>query len=75
MDSVGCLLDDPLYSDVEFILPPPKGRGEPKLIWAMKPILSRTEYFDTSMPDSHSGGVILTHTSAPPVLNSGFLEG
>ncbi|KAL4261729.1 MATH domain-containing protein [Pleurotus pulmonarius] len=45
--TVGALLDDPTYSDVEFILP---RRGQPiqfaKKIWASKRILSRAEYFD-----------------------------
>ncbi|KDQ25891.1 hypothetical protein PLEOSDRAFT_1046123 [Pleurotus ostreatus PC15] len=46
LHTVGALLDDPTYSDVEFILP---RRGQPiqsaRKIWASKRILSRAEYF------------------------------
>jgi hypothetical protein len=53
MDAVGGLLDDPFYSDVEFLLPrrhkakDSKNRT-PRRIWAAKKLLKRVEYFDTS---------------------------
>jgi hypothetical protein len=49
MASVGSLLDDPIYSDVEFIIPPRRRGGKSKKIWASKRLLSgRAEYFQTS---------------------------
>lgn len=49
LDTVGALLDDPIYSDVEFILP---RRGQSlrsaRRIWASRRLLRRAEYFDTS---------------------------
>ncbi|KAF9778754.1 hypothetical protein BJ322DRAFT_1092448 [Thelephora terrestris] len=47
--SVGTMLDDPAYSDIEFILPR-RGRGSlqgAKTIKAAKKLLQRVEYFDT----------------------------
>jgi hypothetical protein len=49
--SVGTMLDDPAYSDIEFVLPR-RGRGSlqgAKTIKAAKKLLQRVEYFDTSM--------------------------
>jgi hypothetical protein len=49
LDTVGALLDDPLYSDVEFVIP---GRGRrlksARRIWASRRLLKRAEYFETS---------------------------
>jgi hypothetical protein len=49
LDTVGALLDDPLYSDVEFIIP---RRGQnmnfARRIWASRRLLKRAEYFETS---------------------------
>ncbi|KAK8846758.1 hypothetical protein IAR55_005846 [Kwoniella newhampshirensis] len=45
--SVGAMLDDPLYSDVEFIIPSKKGSGSaPRRIYGNKKLLNRCEYFD-----------------------------
>lgn len=49
--SVGTMLDDPGYSDIEFVLPR-RGRSSlhgAKTIKAAKKLLQRVEYFDTSM--------------------------
>lgn len=49
--SIGTMLDDPAYSDIEFVLPR-RGRSSlqgPKTIRAAKKLLQRVEYFDTSM--------------------------
>jgi len=49
--SVGAMLDDPAYSDIEFVLPR-RGRSSlqgAKTIKAAKRLLQRVEYFDTSM--------------------------
>ncbi|ORY26879.1 hypothetical protein BCR39DRAFT_539919 [Naematelia encephala] len=57
VNSVGALLDDQLYSDVEFIISPPGGRrrggssdadpSQPKRIYAAKKLLVRCEYFES----------------------------
>ncbi|WVF70048.1 hypothetical protein IAT40_004835 [Kwoniella sp. CBS 6097] len=45
--SVGAMLDDPLYSDVEFIIPSKSGSGsKPRRIYANKKLLNRCEYFE-----------------------------
>nr|XP_031861911.1 uncharacterized protein CI109_002741 [Kwoniella shandongensis]KAA5528983.1 hypothetical protein CI109_002741 [Kwoniella shandongensis] len=45
--SVGSMLDDPLYSDVEFMIPSKRGSGSaPRRIYANKKLLNRCEYFD-----------------------------
>ncbi|KAI0056539.1 hypothetical protein BV25DRAFT_1864558 [Artomyces pyxidatus] len=48
LDSVGALLDDPMYSDVEFVLPR-RGRSlrNARTIYAAKKLLSRADYFDS----------------------------
>lgn len=51
LDSVGSLLDDPLYSDVVFILPRPTSYGRskvPRKIYAARKLLRRAEYFESS---------------------------
>ena len=49
LDSVGSLLDDPLYSDVEFIIARHgTNLKRAKRIYASKKILSRADYFKTS---------------------------
>lgn len=48
LECVGALLDDPLYSDVEFVVP---SRGRPKekrIIYANKKLLQRADYFQSS---------------------------
>ncbi|KAI0700040.1 hypothetical protein C8T65DRAFT_658475 [Cerioporus squamosus] len=45
LDSMGSLLDDPMYSDIEFVLPR-RGR-EPRRIYASKKLLRRIDYYDT----------------------------
>ncbi|EPS98449.1 hypothetical protein FOMPIDRAFT_1031468 [Fomitopsis schrenkii] len=48
LDSMGGLLDDPIYSDIEFVLP---RRGKPfhaaRRIYASRRLLKRVEYFGT----------------------------
>jgi hypothetical protein len=53
LDVIGSLLDDPTYSDVEFVFPNkrPSKRAvgpHPKKIWASKKLLMRAEYFEAS---------------------------
>lgn len=48
--SIGTMLDDPAYSDIEFVLPR-RSRNSfhgAKTIKAAKKLLQRVEYFDTS---------------------------
>ncbi|KAH9999667.1 hypothetical protein BJV74DRAFT_974882 [Russula compacta] len=48
LESVGQLLDDPLYSDIEFVLPSRNLRvATPRRIYASKRLLSRADYFDS----------------------------
>ena len=50
VDAIGKTLDDPLYSDVEFVMPASAAskRRKTRRIYANKTILSRAEYFETS---------------------------
>jgi hypothetical protein len=49
LESVGGLLDDPLYSDIEFVLPSRNPRvPAPRRIYAAKRLLGRADYFDSS---------------------------
>ncbi|PPR05354.1 hypothetical protein CVT24_007968 [Panaeolus cyanescens] len=53
LDTIGSLLDDPLYSDVKFVLPRPgQSLKEARTIWASRKVLERAEYFQ-SMFSSH----------------------
>lgn len=47
LERVGGLLDDPLYSDVEFILPRRGKSKEARRIYANKKILERADYFQS----------------------------
>ncbi|GAB1521561.1 hypothetical protein RhiTH_004658 [Rhizoctonia solani] len=60
MASVGSLLDDPIYSDVEFVIPPRRRGGKSKKIWASKRLLSgRAEYFQTMFSSGFAEGASL----------------
>ncbi|KAG8986701.1 dolichyl-P-Man:Man(5)GlcNAc(2)-PP-dolichol alpha-1,3-mannosyltransferase, partial [Tulasnella sp. 427] len=65
MDAVGSMLDDPLYSDVEFVLPSRKRLGKTKRIYANKKILSRAEYFDTMFQSGFSETGIVQDIATP----------
>ncbi|KAL7280202.1 hypothetical protein ACG7TL_006621 [Trametes sanguinea] len=45
LDTVGSLLDDPTYSDIEFVVPQ-RRRGDSRKIYAARKLLKRVEYFD-----------------------------
>ncbi|EJC97944.1 uncharacterized protein FOMMEDRAFT_114721 [Fomitiporia mediterranea MF3/22] len=48
LDAIGSLLDDPAYSDVEFVVPNRLSRGrKPRSIFAARSILRRAEYFES----------------------------
>lgn len=62
LDTVGSLLDDPLYSDVQFIIPNRhQSLNNARKIWASKKLLQRSEYFETSRPLNISYQLASTH--------------
>ncbi|KAF4617497.1 hypothetical protein D9613_006079 [Agrocybe pediades] len=64
VDTVGALLDDPLYSDVQFIIP---RRGKPlsegRKICASRKLLSRAEYFQAMFSSNFAEGSGIGHES------------
>ena len=57
LGSVGSLLDDPCYSDVEFVLPPRRRGGKTRRIYASKKLLSgRSEYFQMMFSSGFAEG-------------------
>jgi hypothetical protein len=53
LNSIASLLDDPLYSDVEFIFPRSfDGAASPRRVYAASKLLKRCDYFDSSEPTS-----------------------
>lgn len=52
LECVGALLDDPLYSDVEFVVPKRNRPKEKRIIYANKKILQRADYFQSSAEPS-----------------------
>ena len=49
LDMVGSMLDDPNYSDVEFVIPRKGGNGHGvRRIYAAKKMVSRADYFRSS---------------------------
>lgn len=62
LDSMGSLLDDPAYSDVEFVLPRRRGAGS-KSIYAAQRLLRRVEYFDTMFRSGFAEGSALQSLS------------
>uniref|UniRef100_A0A8H8CH56 MATH domain-containing protein n=1 Tax=Psilocybe cubensis TaxID=181762 RepID=A0A8H8CH56_PSICU len=68
LDTVGSLLDDPLYSDVQFIIPNRhQSLSNARKIWASKKLLQRSEYFETSVSDPLEQSIgtpqTISHTS------------
>ncbi|KAI0366633.1 hypothetical protein BV20DRAFT_971558 [Pilatotrama ljubarskyi] len=70
LDNMGSLLDDPTYSDVEFVLPQ-RGRGEPRKIYAARKILRRVEYFD----DMFNSGFVEGMSAAEDVFHTSGVSG
>ncbi|KAG8822097.1 hypothetical protein FRC19_006709 [Serendipita sp. 401] len=74
LDVVGSLLDDPTYSDIEFVFPnkttPGKTKGEPKKIWANKKLLTRADYFHAMFNSGFSENASLTFSSGRGVSSS-----
>ncbi|KAJ3541320.1 hypothetical protein NMY22_g3936 [Coprinellus aureogranulatus] len=57
LDTIGSLLDDPLYSDVQFIVGR-QGSKSARRIWASKKLLSRVDYFATMFSSNFAEGGI-----------------
>lgn len=75
LDSFGALLDDPVYSDVEFVLPRRNGSlRASKRIFAMKKILKRYDYFDTSRWHRINARCLHVLKAGCTVFGSGFQE-
>lgn len=51
LETMGSLLDDPVYSDVEFVFPRHGSAKSPRKIWANRKIIERSDYFKTSKYD------------------------
>lgn len=65
LDTVGALLDDPLYSDVQFIIPRRhQDFRYARRIWASRRMLERAEYFETMFNSSFAE--TLEGTTATP---------
>ncbi|KAG8214652.1 hypothetical protein J3R82DRAFT_9730 [Butyriboletus roseoflavus] len=47
LECVGTLLDDPLYSDIEFVVPSRSTPKEKRIIYANKKLLQRADYFQS----------------------------
>ncbi|KAH6912805.1 hypothetical protein BKA70DRAFT_1397844 [Coprinopsis sp. MPI-PUGE-AT-0042] len=56
LDMMGSLLDDPTYSDIEFVFPRGRGLPDAKRLYASKKILSRTEYFQIMFASDFAEG-------------------
>ncbi|KAF9241135.1 hypothetical protein BU15DRAFT_87359 [Melanogaster broomeanus] len=65
LERVGTLLDDPLYSDVEFVLPTRGRPRERRTIYANRKILERADYFQT-MFSSGFAEASADHTMSRP---------
>ncbi|KAI0632493.1 hypothetical protein C8Q77DRAFT_1125977 [Trametes polyzona] len=63
LDTMGSLLDDPVYSDVEFVLPQ-RARGEPRKIYAARKLLRRVEYFDDMFSSGFTEGTSMFYDEA-----------
>ncbi|KAF9221575.1 hypothetical protein BS17DRAFT_784982 [Gyrodon lividus] len=72
LERVGALLDDPLYSDVEFVLPTRSRPREKRTIYANRKILERADYFQT-MFSSGFAEASADHTMShlPPDIDEG----
>ncbi|EAU85915.2 hypothetical protein CC1G_02938 [Coprinopsis cinerea okayama7 len=57
LDTVGSLLDDPLYSDVEFVFPKGGDPANARRIVAAKKMLARVEYFATMFASDFAEGL------------------
>ncbi|PVF98434.1 hypothetical protein CPB86DRAFT_784877 [Serendipita vermifera] len=79
LDVIGSLLDDPTYSDVEFVFPhrrSSKRRSgmQPKKIWASKKILMRAEYFEAMFNSGFSEDRSLVPSRSPAPRRSPTLQ-
>jgi len=56
MNSIGDLLNNPLYSDVEFVFPPRNPSKKTRRIYAMKALLTRADYFSSLLNSGFAEG-------------------
>ncbi|KAF8895441.1 hypothetical protein BD779DRAFT_1499579 [Infundibulicybe gibba] len=78
LNTFGSLLDDPIYSDVEFVIPKhAQGLKHARRIFASRKILKRAEYFESmfnsNFAEGSSDGLTLTpklRTRPPSVVGS-----
>ncbi|KAI0084787.1 hypothetical protein BDY19DRAFT_1077254 [Irpex rosettiformis] len=64
LEAMGGLLDDPNYSDVEFIIPRRRGKSGTRKIYAAKKLLKRVEYFDTMFRAGFAEGIQMDTVSS-----------
>ncbi|GJE88540.1 MATH domain-containing protein [Phanerochaete sordida] len=62
LDAMGSLLDDPAYSDVEFVLPRRRRRGH-RSVYAARRLLRRVDYFDTMFESGFAEGACMEQSS------------
>ncbi|GLB38245.1 putative RNA recognition motif containing protein [Lyophyllum shimeji] len=77
LDTVGALLDDPVYSDVEFIIPGRAGSLKTaRRIWASRKLLERADYFDSMFSSDFAEGspeesqTLVDAQHAPSIIDS-----
>jgi hypothetical protein len=73
IDTVGSLLDDPLYSDVEFVIMRPQNPQKVRRIWASRKLLQRAEHFNDS--EYEILDISYQPTISFSVLGTNFAEG
>ncbi|KAK2465199.1 hypothetical protein APHAL10511_002553 [Amanita phalloides] len=80
IDTIGNLLDDPTYSDVEFIIPRHSNSvRNAKTIWASRKMLQRVEYFDAMLSSNFAegtstGSATTVLTTSHDMTNKGFTD-
>ncbi|KAI0647708.1 hypothetical protein C8Q79DRAFT_951562 [Trametes meyenii] len=74
LETVGGLLDDPVYSDVEFVLPQ-RGRTEVRKIYAARRLLKRVEYFNDMFGSGFAEGAsIATESEREGLLDLSHMD-
>ncbi|KAH0832106.1 hypothetical protein J3R83DRAFT_13015 [Lanmaoa asiatica] len=81
LECVGALLDDPLYSDVEFVVPKRSRPKEKRIIYANRKILQRADYFQSmfgsgfveASTDVNMGLPLLDHDEGDTASDSTYL--
>jgi hypothetical protein len=74
LDTVGSLLDDPSYSDIEFVIAKQRDHSNVRTIYACKKMLRRADYFETSIFTSENHHFIYLDFEQTAVFTSSFAE-